>query len=382
MTHLQTIKHLWLIILILLNFTIAKSYIFSTSKCIPCSTANTTQTLCKYKYNTRTKTSTEEYCKIPDIKIKEVQLGKWWDRYYYVNTTGFVIDKFYVDIDVYGCKFSVFNPTTWFGCKEEYLYTDTVSVSLFKNMEGYVDNIYRNPVAYTKSVDQFSFLFELGYGLTKDTDIKLAYDYSFYISDYKIYKKESNTHSLREYISEEEIETIEREDKGSSTDKPFIFPFKKIIYVTQWHGHTDYDNDHTGIDFGAYKENTLAIGDGIVEAVGWDSFYPGCSSSGGNYITVKQDNGMYTVYFHLDSMNVDAGDRVTKGQTIAVSGNSGYWNCQPLGYHLHLETRLQRSQYTHVNPVDYIDTDWNLVLTSGWQTYPGRLTGDNPHPGS
>jgi len=36
---------------------------------------------------------------------------------------------------------------------------------------------------------------------------------------------------------------------------------------------------------------------------------------------------------------VKKGDSVKKGQIIGISGNSGMKNCQPLGYHLHFETR-------------------------------------------
>ena len=36
---------------------------------------------------------------------------------------------------------------------------------------------------------------------------------------------------------------------------------------------------------------------------------------------------------------------------------------------------------SHDNPVKYVDTDWNQVPTLNYTQYPGRLTGENPHPG-
>ena len=167
---------------------------------------------------------------------------------------------------------------------------------------------------------------------------------------------------------------------GSRERKPFSFPFNKIIGVTQWYGNTAYQKPHTGIDFGAKLEEVLAIGNGQVVEKGWDSYYGECLS-GGNYLKVKQDNGIHVVYFHLEDISVNTGDLVKKGEVIAVSGNSGAWNCQPLAYHLHFETRLNASFSSHANPVRYVDVDWHRVPTLGYRNNPGRLTGENPHPG-
>lgn len=165
----------------------------------------------------------------------------------------------------------------------------------------------------------------------------------------------------------------------SQSSKPFSFPFKEYIGVTQWHGNTAFQKPHTGIDFGATQKEILALGDGEVVGKGWDS-YNGKCLSGGNYLLVKQSNGMYSSYFHLQDTYVDVGKKISKGDVLGVSGNSGSWNCQPLAYHLHLETRSGRSQSSHVNPVDYIATDWSKVLTLNAKSNPQRLSGDNPHP--
>lgn len=171
-----------------------------------------------------------------------------------------------------------------------------------------------------------------------------------------------------------------KEDVLGQDVKPFRFPFSKPVGVSQWHGYTAFQKPHKGIDFSVARENTLAVGDGLVVGRGYDTYYGKCQS-GGNFLTIKHDNGMHTVYFHLEKSYVDVGKRVKKGEVVAKTGNSGSWNCQPLAYHLHFETRKGRSQSTHVNPVDYIEQDWNLVPTVNYKKYPGRLTGDNPHPG-
>ena len=151
------------------------------------------------------------------------------------------------------------------------------------------------------------------------------------------------------------------------------------IGVTQWYGCTQYQCPHKGIDFGSRLNKVLSIGDGTVVKIGYDK-YGGECNQGGNFVILKHTNGMYSTYFHLDSYSVSIGNTVKKGDMIGISGNSGKWNCQNLGYHLHFETRKSLPSSSHINPAGYIDVDWNMIPTIGKDIYPGRLTGENPHP--
>jgi murein DD-endopeptidase MepM/ murein hydrolase activator NlpD len=108
--------------------------------------------------------------------------------------------------------------------------------------------------------------------------------------------------------------------------------------------------------------------------------YGGECNQGGNFVIIKHTNGMYSLYFHLKKYLVKVGDNVKRGEQIGISGNSGKANCQPLGYHLHFELRKGLASSTHVNPVEYIDIDWNQISTLGISKYKGRLSGENPHP--
>lgn len=54
-------------------------------------------------------------------------------------------------------------------------------------------------------------------------------------------------------------------------------------------------------------------------------------SAGGLFIKIKHDNGYETWYWHLSSHGVSAGERVTRGQQIGLSGNTGL----STGPHLH-----------------------------------------------
>lgn len=107
--------------------------------------------------------------------------------------------------------------------------------------------------------------------------------------------------------------------------------------------------NHGAIDIGVAYVPVYAAADGIIVSAGWMSGY-------GNYIEIDHGNGYYTAYGHLNSFNVSAGQIVSKGQQIAVSGNTG----NSTGPHLHyevyigglgLECRVDPLQYTSHPPL-------------------------------
>jgi len=70
-------------------------------------------------------------------------------------------------------------------------------------------------------------------------------------------------------------------------------------------------------------------------------------ASYGNYVLIDHGNGLSTLYAHMSSNNVSAGESVYEGQTIGWVGLTG----NTFGYHLHFETRENGST---VNPRNYI----------------------------
>ena len=126
----------------------------------------------------------------------------------------------------------------------------------------------------------------------------------------------------------------------------FIFPLDSKI--TSNFGTRRIYNDvtksyHTGVDFKA-KLNTkiIASNNGIVK-ISKNRFYAG------NSIIIDHGHGIYTCYFHLNKMLVKEGDFVQKGDTIALSGNSG----RSTGPHLHFATFVNGIQ---VNPLNLLKT--------------------------
>jgi murein DD-endopeptidase MepM/ murein hydrolase activator NlpD len=85
---------------------------------------------------------------------------------------------------------------------------------------------------------------------------------------------------------------------------------------------------HNGLDLKAKYEDVYSMFPGTVTAVSY-------SSSGGYYVTV--DYGVCVCSFlHLSKIEVKNGQRVSAGQKIAVSGNTGQ---RTTGPHLHLSCK-------------------------------------------
>lgn len=62
-----------------------------------------------------------------------------------------------------------------------------------------------------------------------------------------------------------------------------------------------------------------------------DYFNGYCNDGFGNGVIIRHNDGSYSAYAHLKSVNVKFGDSVSKGDIIGVSGSSGY----SYGAHLH-----------------------------------------------
>ncbi len=95
---------------------------------------------------------------------------------------------------------------------------------------------------------------------------------------------------------------------------------------------------HNGVDLASiYGTNILASADGqviVAKSGGWNGGY-------GSYVVIKHDNGTQTLYAHLSSVIVSAGQVVSQGQIIGHMGSTG----DSTGTHLHFEIRGARNPF-------------------------------------
>lgn len=99
---------------------------------------------------------------------------------------------------------------------------------------------------------------------------------------------------------------------------------------------------HKGVDI------AVSTGTPVMAADNGKVIVAGYSKSGyGNYVIINHGNGMKTLYGHNSVLKVNVGDTVTKGQTIALSGNTG----NSTGPHCHFEVMIDD---VNVDPMKYI----------------------------
>ncbi|MFE6843441.1 LysM peptidoglycan-binding domain-containing M23 family metallopeptidase [Streptomyces sp. NPDC057686] len=103
---------------------------------------------------------------------------------------------------------------------------------------------------------------------------------------------------------------------------------------------------HTGVDFIASSGTTVrAVGAGTVVSAGWAGAY-------GNEVVIRHADGKYSQYGHLSQLSVSAGQSVTGGQIIGLSGSTG----NSTGPHLHFEIRTGPSYGSDIDPLAYLRT--------------------------
>ena len=97
---------------------------------------------------------------------------------------------------------------------------------------------------------------------------------------------------------------------------------------------------HEGMDFACdIGTPVYATGNGTVVSAEWSSGY-------GNLIEINHGYGYTTRYAHLSAINVKPGQKVSRGDLIGASGNTG----KSTGPHVHYEVRLRGVPQ---NPVNY-----------------------------
>lgn len=113
---------------------------------------------------------------------------------------------------------------------------------------------------------------------------------------------------------------------------------RKVIYNTG----KKSSEIHYGIDCGIPQGTELiAPADGTV-------IFAGNRIVTGGTLIVENAPGVYTIFYHLSKVLKSVGEKVTAGETVALSGNTGY----STGPHLHWEFRINAIP---VNPFSAVE---------------------------
>lgn len=104
---------------------------------------------------------------------------------------------------------------------------------------------------------------------------------------------------------------------------------------------------HGGIDIASVPAGSTppvyVARNGTVETVTYDG-------TGGNYVVIKHDDGYWTYYGHLNSVDLAIGDKVTTNSRVGIMGSTGLAK----GIHLHFEV-WKGAQWQRINPRDVIN---------------------------
>ena len=127
------------------------------------------------------------------------------------------------------------------------------------------------------------------------------------------------------------------DENGQSVTPAFLrLPTQKRYRISssfnrnRLHPVTKRRAPHNGVDFAVMTGTTvLSTGDGVVRRVGHHRY-------AGKYIEIDHGGSYTTRYLHLNKILVKRGSRISRGQRIAQSGNTG----RSTGPHLHFELHI------------------------------------------
>ena len=158
----------------------------------------------------------------------------------------------------------------------------------------------------------------------------------------------NDTEVGREIIAEEVVmEAVPKiVERGTKVPPKFIRPINGGRLTSKFGKRSDPTKGastyHQGVDWAiASGSKVVAAASGTVTKAGW-------TKSGGYCVYINHGDGMETRYKHLSKILVKVGQKVSQGQQIAKSGNTGV----STGPHLHFEIRMNG---TAVNPLKYVN---------------------------
>ena len=141
-----------------------------------------------------------------------------------------------------------------------------------------------------------------------------------------------------------EIRTYVAEQKDIYLSTPAGWPVSgplSSVYGNRLHPVHQEPRFHTGVDISVPPGSKVcATADGIVSFAGW-------TENSGIVVVVEHGRGFSTAYAHNQKASVKVGQRVVRGESIALSGSTGV----STGPHVHYEIWKNGR---HTNPAGYL----------------------------
>lgn len=169
--------------------------------------------------------------------------------------------------------------------------------------------------------------------------------------------------ALRKAQEEEKKNNSATGGNGSSFDGTFAWPLDYSPRRVTSRMKYRWGRWHKGIDIGTNAETGKRVVAAASGTVVYSAYQSGSSSSAGygNYLIIYHGNGYCTLYAHMASKSVSTGEKVSQGQLIGYSGNTG-----GVAPHLHFEIRRATSVSDFfgnnwLDPLDYLPGGYVIV---------------------
>lgn len=173
----------------------------------------------------------------------------------------------------------------------------------------------------------------------------------------KNYYQDNNAQSDDTQISQNSGDSTDGGSQGGSyINVPsgggtYVWPTPGFYFLTSlWnedrgsynHGALDIaDSGIAGTPVVAAASGTVAISSNTCSHNYGKDYSCGCGGGYGNYVMIDHGDGKATLYAHMSTVVVSAGDTVSQNQVIGYVGSTGH----STGAHLHFETRYYGEKY-------------------------------------
>ncbi|EHU8862222.1 peptidoglycan DD-metalloendopeptidase family protein [Enterococcus faecalis] len=190
---------------------------------------------------------------------------------------------------------------------------------------------YIPSAAYPYSVTEFKALTDIG-------TATMAFEANF--------ERPAVTHPERIPMAQYWYDLLHNLKPGTNK---WVNPVRSSYTITQEWDEIGWGTNviHGGIDIASMPAGSMppvyVARSGTVETVTYDG-------TGGNYVVIKHDDGYWTYYGHLDSVDLSVGDKVTTNSRVGIMGATGLAS----GVHLHFEV-WKGAQWQRINPRDVIN---------------------------